>query len=120
VPDYDSVRIRCVPDSAGESRLLLECVDTFPSSAEFLDVVNDDTGVFDITDDDTGATDRFERINGVQGPYEAMVRSGRRIGSMDYWDWRRQCDDGAEEFVFVEHLKEDDRIEIWRGWRLIE
>jgi len=119
-PGFEEVRLRCVPDSAGESRLLLECVDGFPAEEEFLEVVNDDTGTFDITDDDTGKSDQFQRMNGVHGPYEAMVRSARGIGSMDYWDWVRTAEDGSEEFVFVEHLKEDDQIEIWRGWRLKE
>jgi hypothetical protein len=116
----DKARVRCVPDSTGESRLLLELVDSFPCEDGFLEVVNDDTGFFDVTNDDTGETDRFERINGVRGPYEAIVRTGQNVVSMEYWDWARVCPDGAEEFVFVEHLKKQGQIEIWRGWRLLE
>ncbi len=119
-PGYEEVRIRCVPDSSGESRLLLECVDGFPMEDGFLEVVNDDTKVFDITDDDTGAKERFERVNGVMGPYRAMVRAGRRVSTVDYWDWVRTVPDGSEEFVFVEHVLETGNVEIWRGWRLLE
>lgn len=119
-PNGNKLRLRCLSDSGGESRLILENVDTFACEPGFLDVVNDDTGFFDITNDDTGETDRFQRLNDVRGPYQALIRDGEKLTRIDYWDWARTCNDGSEEFVFVEHYKPRDEIEIWRGWRLID
>jgi len=119
-PGRDELRLRCVADNGGESRLLIECVDEFAAAPEFFNVVDDETGVFEITNDETGEVDRFERIHGLRGPYHAMARENEELTPVDYWDWVRQAPDGSEEFVFVEFWKQRDRVEIWRGWRLID
>jgi hypothetical protein len=114
----EPTRLRVFPaDAGGLFRILLHLYEEFPFDAGFVEVLDDTTGVFEITDDDTGVTDRFERLHGVQGAYNASARKtsakGESREAVKYWDWWRNRDGAPPEFVFVEQIGRT--FQIWRG-----
>lgn len=86
------VRIRCLPDGQGAwHHLLLRLHDEFGFAADFLDVLNDPSGVFTVEDDAPAASSppapgaslpppvpgplevNFQRLNDVRGSWHATV-----------------------------------------------
>jgi hypothetical protein len=129
--DVLTARLRAVPNEAGgHDRLLLRPYDEFAFAEEFLEVLNDTTGVFEVSDDDTEAKQVFTRINDLRGPHEAAVlvvsdmtpegKAGKSSAlKLQYWDYWRDVElderTVTKEFVFVEMNTETGWFQIWRG-----
>ncbi len=132
-----AVRVRCLPDGQGGwNRLLLRLHDEFGFAADFLEVLNDPSGVFTVEDESPDAAlpaeeVSFQRLNDVSGPWSAaLVRqraepaagengdSAAASGSMEYWDFLHTRADETEEFLFVELDGSTGWIQIWRGGRV--
>jgi hypothetical protein len=123
------VRLRAVPNEAGgHDTLLLRLYDEFPFAEDFLGVVNDNSGLFEVTDNESQTAHTFHRINELRVPYEAAVlvisattpngkaASGKTSGlKFEYWDYWRELNPNAKEFVFVEQNLETGWFQIWRG-----
>src|SRR5439155_7280799 len=104
-----AARLRVVPNPAGgHDSLLLTLDDEFGFAQNFLEVVQDTTGVFEVTDDATGALETFSRINDLRESYQAAVlvvsattENGRALmaqsarAKVEYWDYWRDADVGG-------------------------
>jgi hypothetical protein len=127
------VRIRAVPNSAGSTdSLLLRLFDEFAFAETFLEVVNDDTGIFEMSENEHSEKIVYNRINDVRGSYNAVVLNvpattpdGKAIfgqtkaSKLEYWDYWRDMPlatgKTAKEFVFVEMDSDSGWFQIWRG-----
>jgi hypothetical protein len=125
--------LRVIPTDHGtKDAVFLRLYDEFAFAEDFLGVVKDTTGTFEITDDKTGEKETYNRINDVEGSYEANVliittttEDGKappgtpKAGKLEYWDYWRDAEIGggktAKQFVFVEMNSETGWFQIWRG-----
>jgi hypothetical protein len=124
-----AVRVARYRRSLDGPALLLHPHDEFGFAQDFIDLLNDPSGIFQIDDDPNGLPARFERLHGLQGPWKAGVYvqgDADQDGNFDtinlpfheieYWDYLRACADGREEYLFVEIHQTTGWIQIWRGF----
>jgi hypothetical protein len=108
-PDGRRLQLR-VDQAAGQVALLaLHLHDEMEYSRELYDIVETDrTGIFQITNDDTGeVTAEYNRPDGVLSAFQAVVATetgdtaAPATRKLQYWDYSRQMENGAE-FLIVE------------------
>lgn len=123
--DPGRVRIRCVPGSGDQwSSVLLRLHDEFAYAREFVELLEDPTGVFKIEDDPSGAPVEFTRLHGLTGPWQVSARdyTGKPAADTNepayanykYWDYQRMAG-SDEEFLFVEIDDQTGWTQLWRG-----
>jgi hypothetical protein len=132
--DVMSARMRVVPNAAGaHDRLLLRLYDEFAFAEDFLGVLGDPSGLLEVSEERTDTMHEFYRINELREPYEAAVLvvagttpEGKAVSGncsslkLRYWDYWRDQETEAKEFLFVEQNEETGWFQIWRGTEQFE